>query len=82
MRFCVQVKNKPCKRCTSYMRLISWTHPLGSKTIIRYAKFGGVRNCVKVRKFMNMNNGIKLSKPFIAIVLSSKSAVKTVALLS
>jgi hypothetical protein len=32
IRFCVQVKNKPCKRCTSYMRLISWIHPRGSET--------------------------------------------------
>jgi hypothetical protein len=33
MRFYVQVKNKPCVRKMSYMRLISWIHPRGSKTI-------------------------------------------------
>ncbi len=32
MKFCVQVKNKPCVRCTSNMRLISWIHPRGSET--------------------------------------------------
>jgi hypothetical protein len=30
--FCVQVKYKPCVRCASYMRSISWIHPLGSET--------------------------------------------------
>jgi hypothetical protein len=34
MRFCVQVKNKPCVRRTSYMRLISWIHSRGSETIL------------------------------------------------
>jgi hypothetical protein len=33
MRFCVQVKNKPCTRRAGYMRLISWIHPRGSRTI-------------------------------------------------
>ncbi len=34
MRFCVQVKNKPCARRTSYMRLISWIHHRGSETTV------------------------------------------------
>jgi hypothetical protein len=32
MRFCVQVKNKPCARRIGYKRLISWIHPHGSET--------------------------------------------------
>jgi hypothetical protein len=34
IRFCVQVKNKPYERYTSYMRLISWIYPCGSETIL------------------------------------------------
>ncbi len=30
---CVQVKNKPCVECIIIMRLISWNHSRGSKTI-------------------------------------------------
>jgi hypothetical protein len=30
--FCAQLNNKPCVRCTSYMRLISWICPSGSET--------------------------------------------------
>jgi hypothetical protein len=30
---CVQVKNKPCRRYTSYMRLIPWIHPCGSEHV-------------------------------------------------
>jgi hypothetical protein len=33
MRFCVQVKNKPCKRRIGFMRLIPWIHPRGSGTL-------------------------------------------------
>ncbi len=36
MRFCVQVKNKPCVRCTSNMGLISWIRPHGSETVITH----------------------------------------------
>jgi hypothetical protein len=42
MRYCVQVKNKPCTRRPGYMRLISWIHPRGSGTSsIGGAKDGG-----------------------------------------
>jgi hypothetical protein len=32
--FCVQVKNKPCMKYTTVMRLISWIHTRGSETDI------------------------------------------------
>jgi hypothetical protein len=34
IRFCIKDKNKPSERCTSYMHLISWIHPRGSKTYV------------------------------------------------
>ncbi len=33
--FCVQVKNKPCVKYTTVMRLISWIHTRGSETLIK-----------------------------------------------
>ncbi len=60
---CVQVKNKPSVRCTCYMRLISWIHPLGSETgILEYfpTLTGGwilFNSFIHFYKFKKMNEG-------------------------
>jgi hypothetical protein len=53
--FCVQVKNKPCVKYTTIMRLISWINTRGSKTMaITAATDNFLANCFHVVKGLSI----------------------------